>query len=165
MKKQSITIAVVATLVLVAGVVWAASTNTAVSGKIVSATGTTEKMWIDDDLVLHVRGYVGQETLTGDLAGTIYATGYMNMDLTTGNGDQGGKLRFEGTWKGLTGTFEGSWSGPITGTFFDGKWVCKGSGDFAGMILRVDNYGWLTPPGAPFIEQYYEGYVHNPHGE
>ncbi|MHC4469739.1 MAG: hypothetical protein ACYS99_02140 [Planctomycetota bacterium] len=163
--KHLAVIAIAVALVLGVGAAWAKSTSTPVSGLIVAATGTTEKQWVDDDGVLHARGYVGEETLVGDLAGTIYVEASANMSLITGNGDQYGKLRFEGTWKGVSGTFEGSWSGPITGFYFDGEWACQGSGNFAGMKLKVDNYGWLTPPGSPFIPQVYEGYVHDPHGD
>ena len=157
MRKRAIV--VMAVVFVAAGIAWASIVKTAVSGYIVAASGTAEKQWLDEDGVFHTRGYVGEETMVGDLAGTLYATGNMNLDLATGDGYQGGKLRFVGTWKGVQGTFEGSWGGQITGFYFSGKWVTKGSGNFAGYHLKVDNYGWLTPPGSPFIPQVYEGHV------
>jgi hypothetical protein len=148
-----------AILVLGAGIAWAAIECFPVSGYIVAATGTAERQWLDEDNVLHTRGWSGVETMVGDLAGTLYVTGRSDLDLDTGDGHQGGRLRFEGTWNGTECVFEGTWGGRITGFYFDGKWCARGEGDFRKHLLKVRNHGWLTPPDSEFIPQVYDGKI------
>ncbi|MHC4470069.1 MAG: hypothetical protein ACYS99_03815 [Planctomycetota bacterium] len=153
----------IAALALSVGLAWAAAVKAAVTGYVVSTSGSVEKQWVDDGGMIHTRGYSGEGLLIGDLAGKTYTTnGAANLDPVTGNGDQHGKFRFVGKWNGVQGVFEGSWGGKIVGFYYDGQIVAQGSSGFEGLKLKARHHGWLTPPGSPPIPQTYYGYILDP---
>lgn len=164
-KRRVVVAAVTASLLLVAGVAGACLTKTAVEGYITEVdTIDAGDQWMDDQGVMHIRGGQSEETLEGDLNGTLYVQANSYLDLNPdsdnfGDGKMWGTLVFVGTHGNKKGTYIGVWGGPIDDFYLNVKWVMVGLGGFNHTWLKVDNYGPLTPPGAPFIPQVYDGYV------
>ena len=152
--------AMLAALLLPAGEVRAEATKTPVEGEIVGAETLVlfERLWFDEEEVLHIRGQQLAEQLTGDLAGTLYTDADFNLDLATGDGDLYGFF----TLVNLEGNaiFDGRFTGIVRGWYFDGTWTAHGIGAYEGQKLFVDNYGSMVE-----LPQVYEGIILDPHGE
>ena len=166
-KRSVVILGVTVSLLLVAGVAGAALTKTWVEGYIteVSVIDPGEE-WMDDEGVMHGRDQQTEETLEGDLNGTLYVWGSYELDLNPysasfGDGRMWGKLMFVGKHGNQKGIYVGVWGGPIESFYLDVDWHMLGLRGFSGTMLKVDNYGSLTPPGSPFIPQVYEGYIYS----
>lgn len=151
---------------LAAGIVWAKATKTAVSGTYESEFGSPERMWIDDEGVLHVRRMPTKLTFpavgtTGDLVGTGTGMVNVNLDLVTGTEDLQSFWIWNVSWGSLSGTFEGRLDLEAEEHIGYGTAVLHGTaGDFVGMKMLIDvrAYGIGKP-----VE--FEGIVLDPHGE
>jgi hypothetical protein len=159
---RKISIAVLACLLLVAGIVWAKATKTQIEGHIQVIPGTyAEKYWVDDEGIVHYRGLTADLLLLdGPLEGTGTAVVNINLDPATGNGDESGAVTYQVTWGELSGTFEGRFSATYTGGFSYSSHVYHGTGDFEGMKMMID----ATMSFADF-KAAYEGIILDPHGE
>ena len=154
-------------LLLVAGIAGATLTKTWVEGYITEVDMIDAgDEWMDDQGVMHGRGQESEETLEGDLNGTLYVWGNYELDLNPysenfGDGRMWGKLMFVGTYGKKKGIYVGVWGGPIEFFYLDVDWRMVGLRGFSKTLLKIDNYGALTPPGSPFIPQVYEGYIYS----
>jgi hypothetical protein len=136
-------------------------------------TGTTEvtpsgeieplEHWEDDDGILHIRGSVSEYEFEGDMEGIGRGLVNLNLDMSTGNGDESGYSTSELTWEGLSGTFAGLFEVKYTGWVGIGHGVYHGTGDFAGMKLFQDFTVDLSA-GPPY-EVITEGIILVPHGK
>jgi hypothetical protein len=164
-KRNVVMLGVTVCLLLVAGVTGAALTKTWVEGYITEVEVIDPgKEWMDDQGVMHGRSQHTEETLEGDLDGTLYVWGNYELDLnfdspSFGDGRMWGTLMFVGTYGKKKGIYLGVWGGPIEDFFLDVDWNMAGLRGFVRTRLKIDNYGFLTPPGTPFIPQVYEGYI------
>jgi hypothetical protein len=82
--------------------------------------------------ILHIRDQIYESPVTGDLAGTVTVVLNANLHLSTFTGPLFGEFRFDGacnvcTPQGLSGSFEGSFSGESTGGVLAGKIVSRGT--------------------------------------
>ncbi len=124
--------------------------------------GVPDKVWMDGDGILHIRGLTVTFDQIGDMAGTSIVVANINIDPLTGNGDISGSRVFVGTWDSpwgvLSGTFEGRFSGTYTAGIIFAERVSHGSGGFEGLKEKatVRTIG----PGVTLNE----GIVLNPHG-
>jgi hypothetical protein len=152
--------AMLAALLLPPGMARAEATKTPVAGEIVGADTLVpfERVWFDEEGILHIRGQHLGEYLTGDLAGILYTDADFNLDLVTGDGELYGFF----TLVDLEGNaiFEGRFTGIVTGWYFDGTWTAHGVGACEGQKLFVDNYGSMVD-----LPQVYVGIILDPHGE
>jgi hypothetical protein len=87
----------------------------------------------------------------GDLAGTAVAffTGFQTPITSnlSGDGKAGGPLTLTVTWRGISGTFEGSFKGKWRAGVFTGKAKARGAGGFEGMKLRANVQEQGASPG------------------
>ncbi len=129
---------------------------------IVTAEGVPERMWMDEEGILHIRGLTVTFDQTGDMTGTSVVVANLNIDPSTGNGHMWGSRTFVGTWHSpwgdLSGTFEGRFTGTLTAGALFGKRVSHGSGGFEGMKEKATVYS--IGPGVSWNE----GIILNPHG-
>jgi hypothetical protein len=149
-------------VMILAGIVWAKAVKTPVSGMYtnLSVAGPPKDVWIDDEGIQHFRRLPVSLNVEGDLEGTSTVVVNLNINWATGNGDESGWSRFEGTWNGLTGTFEGRFSQTITDFIGVGHGVSHGTGDFEGMKLMTSFTGNVL---TNYRE--WEGIILDPHGE
>ena len=164
--KTKILVAVVLliTVMLITGIVWAKATMTTVTGTFSVTPSEQEplKEWTDDDGVWHVRGRVANFIHEGDLEGTGIGIVNINLDFSTGNGNETGYATSVVTWKGLSGTFEGSFNVIYTNWVGVGHGVYHGTEDFAGMKLMEDvTVDYNVTPEPPYIVTY-EGTIIDP---
>ncbi len=117
-----------------------------------------EREWVDDDGVLHSRRAPAEFSVTGGLVGTGSIVHNQNVDITTGDGDGFGSFFLDVTWGGLSGTFEGRYSGTITAGIFSADFVGHGRGGFDGM--KIMGSGFPTDPTTFAIT----GIILSPHG-
>ena len=160
-------VVLLAVVLLITGIVWAKATKTAVTGITLVTPSEQEPLreWIDDDGIWHVRGEVADYEFLGDLVGTGVGVVNLNLDLSTGNGDESGYSTSELTWGELSGTFEGHFSVTYTGWVGVGHGVYHGTGDFAGMKLMEDfTIDFTVTPEPPYVVNF-EGIILDPHGE
>jgi hypothetical protein len=152
-----VSLAAMAGLLLVSGVVWANPNKEPVSGELVSWRVTDPgEIWIDDDGVEHVRNRWVRARYEGDIEGRTVAILSQNTDPSTGDGDVHGSFMFTGyvgeDWVSATGRLAGVRSGVWEVDFVwhleDGRLmktteVTRGTGgppwDYVGEIL--------DPPG------------------
>jgi len=157
----------IAVVLIITGIVWAKATKTAVTGTTYVIPSGQEPLreWIDEDGIWHVRGEVANYIHEGDLEGTGVGIVNLNLDFSTGDGDESGYSTSVMTWEGLSGTFEGSFNMLYTGWVGVGHGVYHGTGDFTGMKLMEDFIiDFTVTPEPPFVVNY-EGTILNPHGE
>jgi hypothetical protein len=152
-------------VVLATGVVRAQATKTPVEGLSLVEYVAADKIWVDEQGVMHFRGTLLLIEAQGALTGTGTVVGNMNMDYATGNGDGCFLITYNVSWEApwgetLTGTFEGHGSTTYTGWFEEGHGVLHGSGDFAGMKFIQNWTGWWDAPPKPW-----QGIILDPHGE
>jgi hypothetical protein len=87
----------------------------------------------------------------GDLAGTAVAffTGFQTpiTPNLSGDGKASGLITLKVTWRGSSGTFEGSFKGKWKAGVFTGKTKARGVGDFKGMKLRATVQEQGAAPG------------------
>ena len=157
-----------ASLVLVAGVVWAQVTVIPIEGTQTSVSlGPPSKQWMDDEGVLHIRGMVNLSTGQGqdinDVPWTAVGTVELdiNMNPVTGTGDLIGQVQWDYT---TYGELEGAFGGIVTATSTAYEWIGEsifphGSGDFAGWQLRAN---WSLVWGDEIFPM--EGFFHIPPG-
>ena len=155
-------VVLLAAVLLITGIAWAKATKTPVTGITeVFPRGSAVREWVDDDGIWHVRGEVVDYVFSGDLVGEGVGVVNINLDISTGNGDESGYSTSELTWEGLSGTFEGSFSVTYTEWVGVGHGVYHGTGDFAGMKLMEDFTIVLVEP---YVVNF-DGIILDPHGE
>jgi hypothetical protein len=134
----------------------------AVSGEIVGVEVVDPgEFTITPGGIVIARG-VGDETLTGDLAGTMRVTSTFIGNINTGEGILFGTI----DWKdpNSDGGFRGHFFGQVSGAFgpgpgeFDGQWQLHGYGARRGETALIDNFGPFSLP------QVYEGVIRVPGG-
>jgi len=160
-------VVLLAAVLIIAGIVWAKATMTAVTGTTYVTPSEQEplKEWTDDDGIWHVRGEVANYVYEGDLEGTGIGIVNINLDFATGNGDESGYSTSVMTWKGLNGTFEGSFYVIYTGWVGVGHGVYYGTDDFAGMKLIEDfTIDFTVTPDPPYAVNF-EGIILDPNSE
>lgn len=150
-KRLTLTIGVAATGLLLCGIACAHGpcvtpvSATIYGGELVDPG----EIWVDEDMVLHVRDQQLNEFLDGDLEGYIAVTASFDLDLIAGQGFMWGALVWHPADESINGTFAGRFAGTILGTMtptstdaeFDGRWICRGTGDLRGQLLLIHNYG------------------------
>ena len=155
-----------AAVLLITGIAWAKATKPPVTGTtLVTPRGIALMEWIDEDGIWHIRGEVADYEFFGDLEGVGVGVVNINLDFSTGNGDESGYSTSELTWGELSGTFEGRFSVTYTGWVGIGHGVYHGTGDFAEMKLMEDFTINLADPEAPPYVVDFEGFILDPHGE
>lgn len=87
----------------------------------------------------------------GDLVGTAVAflTGFQKpvTNNLSGDGKAGGLITLRVTWRGISGTFEGSFKGKWKAGVFTGETKARGTGGFEGMKMRATVQEQGAPPG------------------
>lgn len=122
----------------------------AIDAVFFSAGAPAEREWVDDEGVAHVRQDQAPANVSGDFEGILIVFNNQNVDLSTGNGDIYGSFTFDVTWQGMSGTWEGRYSGTITGGFSSGEFVGQGSGGLAG--TKIKGTFKQIDPGASVFE-------------
>ncbi len=118
-----------------------------------------DKMWFTgpDDTIIHTRGYDHFGDVWGDLVGTLFYDGDINLNLVTLDGAGGGTSIFTVAYGDLSGTFEGRMTLKVRAGIVTGTYMGHGDGDFDGMHLRFKFAGALG--GVPAIA---DGVIINP---
>lgn len=95
-------------------------------------------VWISEDGVQHVRGWIGSYQTTDSLygVGSLVIVGNWNLKLTTGNGSLWGTMYYE--FPAAGGGFEGTWNAKFSAFLWSGKSQGTGFGDLRGWHLRQD---------------------------
>jgi hypothetical protein len=96
-----------------------------------------------NDEILHSRGYDHFGDVWGDLEGTLFYDGDVNLNMVTLDGAGGGIAIFTVAYGDLSGTFEGRMTLKITAGIVTGTYMGHGDGDFDGMHLRFKFAGAL----------------------
>ena len=158
------------TLITITGIVWAKSTEDAVDCEFTygATAWPPEREWTDEEGIVHYRGIAFKLTSkpgSGNMEIEIIGTCNHNRDPVTGDGDFfGDDDLVEVSWGGLTGTFRGRHSGIAIDWVGYSTRVYQGiSGDFMGWKLRLDGVSYFK--SGPPKEGFFEGFIHNPHGE
>ena len=158
-----LTLALLAGVVLMTGVVWAKATKDTVQGEFGYAGDLSQaKIWTDEEGVTHLRNIPYSAWSTDGLDITMYGTCNHNRDMATGDGDfWGSDHEVLVTWGDLTGTFRGRYGGITVNHAGYSNHSYQGiDGDFVGWKLRFDaTWDFIAKTGA------FEGILHNPHGE
>ena len=162
-------VVLLAAVLLITGIVWAKATKTQISGtQTVEVTGTPERLWVDDEGIVHYRGLPGVIGFpSGDVEGEGSYVVNVNLDPATGNGDESGTATLNLTWGELSGTVEGRFTGIYTAGISNGTGVYHGiSGDFLGMKMMWSYIldGTTGPVGSVWGATY-TAIVLDPHGE
>jgi hypothetical protein len=126
--------------------------KTAVSFEFTNNPGEDfDKLWFTgpDDSILHSRGYDHFGDVWGDLEGTLFYDGDINLNMVTFDGAGGGTAIFTVVYGDLSGTFEGRMTLKVRAGIVTGTYMGHGDGDFAGMHLRFKFAGALG--GVPAI--------------
>ena len=140
-----LTLALLAGVVLMTGIVWAQSTEDSVNCAFEYAGTHTAKQWIDEEGVLHLRGityWLLSDGDSGNIEIEIAGVCNHNYDLGTGDGDfWGDDETVDVTWGDLTGTFRGRHSGTRTNhTVGDSNHIYQGiDGDFRIGLIVLQN--------------------------
>ena len=156
-----------ASVLIITGIAWAKATKTTVTGTtyVTPSEQPPLREWIDEDGIWHVRGEVSNYIYEGDLEGTGVGIVNLNLDFSTGDGDESGYSTSVMSWDGLGGTFEGSFNTIYTGWVGVGHGVYHGTGDFAGMKLMEDFViDFTVTPDPPYVV-IFNGIILDPHGE
>ncbi len=156
------------TLITITGIVWAKSTEYPVYCEFTYGGTYIAKDWTDDEGIRHIQGITYGLTSkpgSGNMEIEIIGTSNHNRDPVTGDGDFFGDDELvEVSWGGLTGTFRGRHSGIAIDWVGYSTRVYQGiSGDFVGWKLRLDGVSYFN--SGPPKEGFFEGFIHNPHGE
>jgi hypothetical protein len=117
--------------------------------------GGPAKMWETPGFT-HIRSWLHEGYLTGDLDWDILYDGNNNLDLATFTGVGWGPISFITD----SGTFDGKMVLHFENFYITGKFVCHGTGGFAGMHLKGTveaDFTSLDPPVITVV-------IHNPHG-
>jgi hypothetical protein len=83
---------------------------------------------------LHVRDLVLEGPVSGDITGTITTVANVEVVRATGNGTASGTF----TISGVAGAWTGHFNGRFDAGVFSGRLVARGTGAYAGQILRGD---------------------------
>jgi hypothetical protein len=166
--RRAVFVIAVASLIaglLLTGIAWAKATKTpvAVTKEVWPSAQPPARQWIDEDGIWHIRGSVADVVIQGDLDGLGIAVVNLNLDLSTGNGDEAGYATMNLDWGDLSGTFEGHFSVAYTGFVGVGHGTYHGTGGFAGMKLK-EQFTVTLSEGPPYHVTS-EGAILNPHGE
>jgi hypothetical protein len=116
-----------------------------------------DKLWFSgekttdhpDGIILHSRGYDHFGDVWGDLEGSLFYDGDINLNLETFDGAGGGTAIFTVAYGDLSGTFEGRMTLKVRAGIVTGTYMGHGAGDFDGMHLRFKFAGALG--GVPAI--------------
>ena len=159
-----LTLALLAGVVLMTGIVWAKSTQEPVQGTFGYAGDLSQaKIWTDAEGVTHLRDIPYTLTSTsGNIEIAMTGICNHNRDMVTGDGDFWGKdHEVVVTWNDLTGTFRGSYGGITVSHAGSSNHSYQGiSGAFEGWKLRLNGtWDFNAKTGA------FTGTIHNPHGE
>jgi len=163
-----LTLALLAGVVLMTGIVWAKSTEYSVNCEFKYGSTSMAKNWTDDEGVQHLRGityWLKSVAASGNMEIDIAGVCNHNRDLNTGDGNFWGKdHEVVVTWNGLTGTFRGSHDGiRVNFTEASSSHVYQGiDGAFVGWKLRLNGI-WNMDPAVKAGD--FEGILHNPHGD
>ncbi len=151
--------ATIATFVLVGFVLFAvapaqakSSTTPFTAAGVFAPTGDPVRFWIDEDGVQHIRGQPNAGTLSGGLVGSLTFELNANIDPATGGGDLHGPFAMTTNM----GSFEGSFSGMITGGL--------ASVEFVGQSRDGAKIMGTTTEIAPMVPAVFEGTILSPHG-
>jgi len=116
-------------------------------------SGDPGQQWVDDQGVLHIRGQIGiNAPIAGDFVGYDRHNEFnADIDLATGNGRFTGIFTMEVEWtaRNLKGVFSGRYKGVFTNWLLTGTTTALGEGEFAGMVLRIEQTG--DAPGSYFL--------------
>ena len=93
--------------------------------------------------ILHTRGYDHFGDVWGDLVGTLFYDGDINLNMETFDGAGGGTAIFTVAYGDLSGTFEGRMTLKVRAGIVTGTYMGHGDGDFDGMHLRFKFAGAL----------------------
>ena len=107
------------------------------------------RVWVDEDMIVHLRGRVFTYENTGDLTGTSTVTLNLNFHMITGDGDCSGTHTFVGTLFGVPGGHSGRFAdSDMIGFVFANEGV--GQGFYGGARVRVKTVtsGVLFVPGS-----------------
>jgi len=110
-----------------------------------------DRLWFTgpDDSIIHTRGYDHFGDVWGDLDGTLFYDGDINLNVVTLDGAGGGTAIFTVAYGELSGTFEGRMTLKVRAGIVTGTYMGHGDGDFDGMHLRFKFTGALG--GVPAI--------------
>lgn len=162
-----LTVAVLAGVVLITGIVWAEATEYSVDCTFAYSGTSIGKDWTDDEGVRHLRDityWLKSDAGSGNIEIDLDGVCNHNIDLNTGEGDfWGNDHEVVVTWGDLTGTFRGSHSGIRTDyTVGQSSHVYQGiDGDFVGWKLKLNGTWDMSSNKAGVLE----GILHSPHGE
>jgi hypothetical protein len=125
-----------------------------------------DKVWVDDENVLHVRGELARRPFVrGDFQGYAQFTFNLNMDLATGEGVGWGEVTlYVESWYGREGTFQGHFEMKLPLVPDARKeLIAHGTGDMEGMKL----IGYFTnlPMENGEERMLVEGIILDPHGD
>jgi len=111
------------------------------------------QQWVDAQGILHIRGQIGENApIAGDFVGYDRHNVFnADIDLATGNGKFTGTFTMEVEWtaRKLKGVFSGRYKGIFTNGLLTGNTTALGEGEFAGMVLRIEQKG--DAPGSYFL--------------
>jgi len=161
-------LALVASVLLIAGIVWAQTTEYSVNCTFTYGGTSCAKMWTDDEGVEHLRGIVyllNSDPNSGNIKVDIAGVCNHNREMVvTGEGDFWGHDVAQVTWGDLTGTFQGIHGGTRT-NFYDASSIhvyeCV-DGDLVGWKLRLKGTWDMH---ADVKAGSLEGILQNPHRE
>jgi hypothetical protein len=126
-----------------------------VSGSFTGSATAPGESWITNDNILQIKDAEGAGPSAGDLPGYMEFTLSGDVDLNTGLGSAHGKWVLSDDH----GTIEGTWRVDVTSVvFIEGSAVGKGTGDYMGMLFKVDSFwgynlylgGYEGPDGVHF---------------
>jgi len=163
-----LTLALLAGVVLMTGIVWAKSTEYSVNCEFTYGSTSMAKNWTDDEGVQHLRGIVyllNSDPNSGNIKIDIAGVCNHNREMVvTGDGDFWGHDVAQVTWGDLTGTFQGIHGGiRVNFTEASSIHVYEGvDGDLVGWKLRL-NGTWNMDPDVKAGAL--EGILQNPYGE
>ena len=163
-----LTLALLAGVVLMTGIVWAKTTEYSVNCTFTYGSTSCAKMWTDDEGVQHLRGIIfllNSDADSGNIKIDMAGVCNHNREMVvTGDGDFWGHDHAVVTWGDLTGTFQGIHGGiRVNFTEASSIHVYEGiDGDLVGWKLRL-NGTWNMDPDVKAGA--FEGILTNPHGE
>lgn len=162
--KKAVLILLVALALLFTAVPMAAApaTKTPFTAQATLIPTSPGKIWITSDGVQQVKGAIAEGTVTGDLTGSLAIIQGATLDLNTGEGFMHGKF----TITTAEGTFQGSFTGVITGYFYtSGQAVGHGTGAYEAQKIMGAFNGYQTMiDDVPTTILALEGLILSPHG-
>jgi len=117
------------------GPLFEAATTTDITTTTTLTITDAGKQWVSGGGIAHTRDQTQSGTVSGDLTGTTTVMGRSDVAVATMDGTASGEFTITVTAPAV-GTFEGRFAGTFTGGVFSGETVGKGTGAFAGQILR-----------------------------